>query len=65
MEKDIYIEYSNGDFEYLSFTKAKNLILRELPNVLNYTCVDKEKSTNFLNTLLMKYKIIDNSMILK
>jgi len=65
MEKDIYIEYSNGDFEYLSFTKAKNLILRELPNVLNYTCVDKEKSINFLNTLLMKYKIIDNSMILK
>jgi len=65
MEKDIYMEYSNGDFEYLSFTKAKNLILRELPNVLNYTCVDKEKSINFLNTLLMKYKIIDNSMILK
>ena len=65
MEKDIYIEYSNGDFEYLSFTKAKNLILRELPNVLNYTCVDKEKSINFLNTLLMKYKIIDKTMILK
>jgi len=65
MEKDIYIEYSNGNFEYLSFTKAKNLILRELPNVLNYTCVDKEKSINFLNTLLMKYKIIDKTMILK
>ena len=65
MEKDIYLEYSNGHFEYLSFTKAKNLILKELPNVLNFNCADKEKSTNFLNTLLRKYKIIDNTMILK
>lgn len=65
MEKDIYIEYSNGDFEYLSFTKAKNLILRELPNVLNYTCVDKEKSINFLNNLLTKYRTNENTLILK
>ena len=65
MEKDIYLEYSNGDFKYLSFTKAKNLILKELPNVLNYNCADKEKSITFLNTLLMKYKIMDNTMILK
>jgi len=65
MEKDIYMEYSNGDFEYLSFTKVKNLIFKELPNVLNFNCADKEKSINFLNTLLSKYKIVDNSMILK
>lgn len=65
MEKDIYMEYSNGDFEYLSFTKVKNLIFKELPNVLKFNCEDKEKSINFLNTLLSKYKIVDNSMILK
>ncbi len=65
MEKDIYIEYSNGKFEYISFTKAKKLILRELPNILNYNCVDKEKSINFLNTLLNKYKIKGNAIILK
>ena len=65
MAKDIYLEYTNSDFEYISFTKAKNLILRELPNDLKYNCVDEEKSTNFLNTLLKKYKIIDNTLILK
>ena len=65
MIKDIYIEYTNGEFEYMTFTKAKKLILKELPNTLNYNCVDKEKSTNFLNTLLMRYKIKDKTMILK
>lgn len=65
MEKDIYVEYSNSHFEYISFTKAKKLILKELPAKINYSCVDKEKSSNFLNALLNKYKIIDNTLILK
>lgn len=65
MEKDIYIEYSNNTFEYISFTKAKKLILKKLPTKINYSCADKEKSSNFLNTLLNKYKIIDNILILK
>lgn len=65
MEKDIYIEYSNNEFKYISFYKANKLILKELPNVLIYNCVDKEKSINFLNTLLNKYKIINTTLILK
>lgn len=65
MEKDIYIEYSNNDFEYISFTKAKNLILKEFPHAINYSCADKEKSINFLNSLLNKYKAVENVLILK
>jgi hypothetical protein len=65
MEKDIYIEYSNGEFEYISFTKAKKLILTYLPTIFLYNCIDSEKSINFLNSILKKYKIIDNQLILK
>lgn len=65
MGKDIYLEYSNNEFEYISFTKAKKIILKELPEIINYNCIDKEKSINFLNTLLNKYKIKDTTLILK
>lgn len=65
MEKDVYIEYSNNEFRYLSFTKAKKIILKKLPTTLSYNCVDKEKSVTFLNSLLHKYKIINNILILK
>ena len=65
MAKDVYIEYSNGDFEYLSFTKTKNLIKKELPYDIKYNCADDEKSLDFLNTLLTKYKIVDNTLVLK
>lgn len=60
MAKDVYIEYSNGDFEYLSFTKTKNLIKREQPHELKYNCADVEKSLKFLNTILINYKIANN-----
>ena len=65
MEKDIYIEYSNNNFEYISFTKANKLILKELPDAINYHCADKEKSINFLNSLLHKYKSVDATLVLK
>ena len=66
MIKDIYIEYSNGGSQYISFTKAKNLIKKELPSEIKYNCADEEKSINFLNTLLTIYKTIgDNTLILK
>jgi len=65
MQRDIYIEYSNNSFEYISFTKAKKIILANLPSTISYGCVDKEKSSIFLNSLLNKYKIMDNVLILK
>jgi len=64
-KNDVYIEYSDSNFEYISFTKAKKIILKELPDVINYACVDKEKSINFLNILLNKYKIVGSTLILK
>lgn len=65
MEKDIYIEYSNNDFEYISFTKAKKIILKKLPKALLYNCTDTKKSIDFLNSILNKYKAIGNNLILK
>ena len=65
MEKDIYMEYTNNDFEYISFNKAKNLIFKQLPEVINYNCSDSEKSINFLNILLNKYYSSGNFLKLK
>lgn len=65
MEKDIYIEYTNNEFEYISFTKAKKLILESKLNTIKFNIVDKEKSINFLNSLLSKYIIIENNLRLK
>lgn len=65
MIKDIYIEYTNGDFKYISFTKAKNLIKKEQPSELKYNCADEEKSINFLNTLLSIYKTDGDTLVLK
>jgi hypothetical protein len=65
MEKDIYIEYSNYDFEYMSFSKAKKTILKKLPKSIAYVCNDTTKSIDFLNSILHKYKMVDNTLILK
>jgi len=65
MEQDIYIEYDDKSFQYISFTKAKKLILKELPPVLLFNCADRDKSVSFLNSLLTKYKIFNNTLILK
>lgn len=63
-KNDVYVEYENRDFEYISFTKAKKLIYKTLPTIVKYSCVDSEKSVNFLNTLLTKYKLCDDSLVL-
>jgi peroxiredoxin len=65
MEKDIYVEYSNNEIEYLSFSKGKRLILSTLPHAMTYSCCDKEKSNLFLNFLLRKYKIVNCTLLLK
>ena len=63
-KNDVYVEYDDRDFEYISFTKAKKLIYTTLPHTVKYSCVDSEKSVKFLNTLLTKYKLCDNSLVL-
>lgn len=65
MEKDIYIEYTNNDFQYISFSKAKSLILKDLPKKIEYSISNKSKSYDFLNSLLIKYRLIGNHLILR
>ena len=65
MAKDIYIEYTNGDFEYLSFARTNNLINKVKPHEFKYNCADSEKSIKFLNKLLTKYRTNGNTLILK
>jgi len=65
LKSDVYLEYTNRDFEYISFTKAKKLIFQYLPTTIQYECIDSEKSVDFLNKLLTKYLLDKNSLILK
>ena len=64
-KKDVYIEYTNSDFEYISLNKTKKIIFQTLPIKLKYSCVDSEKSVNFLNSLLTKYTIHLNTLVLQ
>jgi len=65
LQNDVYIEYSNGDVQYLSFTKAKHLIYLSHQEQFRFFCVDHEKSNNFLNSLLARYKIDYNRLVLR
>lgn len=64
-KSDVYIEYTNRDFEYISFTKAKKIIFNTLSVEFKYSCIDSEKSVNFLNSLLTKYLLRSDTLVLK
>lgn len=64
-QNDVYIEYTNRDFEYISFTKAKKIIFKTLPPLMKYSCTDSEKSVNFLNSLLTKYTLKKDTLVLQ
>lgn len=65
MPFDIYIEYFDGNFEYISFTKALMIINHYKPLSIKFTVSDSEKSSNFLNKLLTNYHISDDILYLK
>ena len=65
MKNDVYIEYTNRDIEYVSFTKAKKAIKFLLPKRFLFSCIDSERSVNFLNSLLVRYKIQNDELVLK
>ena len=44
MPFDIYIEYFDGNFEYISFTKALRIINYYKPINMKFTISDSEKS---------------------
>lgn len=64
-KNDVYIEYTNRDFEYISFTKAKKLIFSTMSPNIKYFCADSERSVAFLNSLLTKYKIEEDWLVLR
>lgn len=65
LHQDVYIEYTNGEIEYASFTKARKVIYSSNQAQFKYSCVDSEKSNVFLNTLLARYKISQDTLLLR
>lgn len=65
LKNDVYVEYTDGEIEYVSFTKAKKIISLHQPITMSYACIDNEKSVSFLNSLLTKYAIQGNKLVRK
>lgn len=65
LKNDVYVEYTCGDIEYISFTKAKKIIYSISPEKFIFSCSDYEKSNKFLNSLLGRYRIENNILVLR
>ena len=65
LKNDVYIEYINGNIEYMSFSKAKQVIYSISQENFQFSCIDNEKSNTFLNLLLGRYKINQNTLLLR
>jgi len=63
LSNDVYIEYIDGDIQYISFTQAKKILSKESHDSIKFSCVDSKRSVAFLNSLLHKYTIINDSLI--
>jgi len=65
LSNDVYIEYTNGDIQYVSFTQAKKILSKKSPNSIKFFCVDSKPSVDFLNNLLHKYEVFNDTLVLK
>ena len=65
LKNDVYIEYTDGDIEYISFTKTKQIIYALKQENFSFSCSDEERSNNFLNLILRRYKIESNTLVLR
>ena len=59
LSNDVYIEYTNGDIQYTSFTQAKKILSKGSYDSIKFSCIDSKRSVDFLNSLLHKYTIIN------
>jgi len=62
LSNDVYIEFTDGDIQYISFTQAKKILSKEFYSI-KFSCIDSARSVAFLNSLLHKYTIIDDILV--
>lgn len=65
LKNDVYIEYTNREFEYISFTKAKKIVFEISTPSFSYSCMDSKRSVNFLNSLLTRYMTDNDTLVIK
>ena len=65
LKNDVYLEYTDGDIEYVSFTKAKQIVYSFSQEKFIFSCSDEERSNKFLNSLLGRYKIEHDTLVLR
>jgi len=66
LKNDVYIEFQNGEIQYLSFSKAKKILFsnaNKTTTPIKYFCTDSDRSVIFLNNLLNKYTIADDTLV--
>lgn len=57
MTDQVYIEYTDGDSCYVSFTKAKTLIGNSTKELIGYSIVDSQKALLFINSVPRRTRI--------
>ena len=61
----VYVEFTDSDSAYVSFSKAKNIIKDSKTKQIPYTCCDSQKAIDFINTIPFKKTVyIDNKSYL-
>lgn len=47
----VYIEYTDRNSDYISFSKANTLIKESPKELIRYTCVDNQRAIDFVNSV--------------
>jgi len=57
---DIFNEHSNYDSNYISFSKARNLIKDSSKELIRYNISDNQKAIDFINNISKRTTIYKN-----
>ena len=63
LPNDVYFENEKKDSSYISFHKARTIVLKDLPEIIKFSCVDSKRSVDFLNSLLNKYIVVNKEYL--
>ena len=65
LKDSVYIEYTDFDSAYISFTKAKKLLKADGADELRYACSDNQKSVDFINKLTFYSRSGSDDILIK
>ena len=56
----VYIEYTNNDSGYISFSKARNILKESPKESIRYDCSDNQRALDFINSIPKRISIYED-----